>query len=344
MTVYNKRRESLEVNIRLARLDDAPDIITLIIKQHGNYYPYADFYSMDFVYSAIQKRNIYIIVAELSNGRIAGIIGANGKTQFTGTLEWIMLIIRPSCRGFGLGKSLIDFLYQTLPPDEYASVYGHCMSLDTASQGILAGLGHRMTGALLNCYRLDARAENLSGLDLPVKHNLLVTCMPEDKKSAGVLYAPAAHAGYIRGVYEILGAEYALRDEKTAAPSGVSPGYTVAQNEDHRYCEVFAKEINSDFEKILGDALRQYGSLNEQSFNVFINLNDPAAPWAASLLEDRGFSFAGLHALSGPYEYMIFHYSPALPIPFDRIAVLSGFAGNFAYIRNQYEGRTLNAH
>jgi hypothetical protein len=36
---------------------------------------------------------------------------------------------------------------------------------------------------------------------------------------------------------------------------------------------------------------------------------------------------------------MILHYSPALPVPFDLIAVLPGFAGEFAYIREQYEGR-----
>ncbi|MDR2402613.1 MAG: GNAT family N-acetyltransferase [Spirochaetaceae bacterium] len=339
MTVYNKRREAREVTIRPARQDDVPDIITLIIKQHGNYYPYANMYSMDFVRRVIESGDMYIVVAELADGMLAGMTGANSKTQFAGTLEWIMLTIRPSCRGFGMGKLLVSFLHQTLPAERYTGIYGHCMSLDTASQGILAGLGHHITGALLNSYRVDTRAENFTGLDLPFKHNLLVTCLPGNKKNAGPLYVPPVHAGYIKGVYESLGTVWTLGEGEGVKPSRVSPDCIVTPKEEHRYCELTAEEIGLDFEKILDDTLEQYGALKGQSFNAFINLNDPAAPWAYGLLEDRGFFFAGIHALSGPHEYMILHYSPAVSVPFDRIAVLPGFAGAFAYIRKQYEER-----
>ncbi|MDR2760151.1 MAG: GNAT family N-acetyltransferase [Spirochaetaceae bacterium] len=339
MTVYNKRRETREVTIRLAKPEDVPDIITLIIKQHGNYYPYADLYSMDFVRRVIENRDMYIVVAELAGGLLAGMTGANSKTQFAGTLEWIMLTIRPSCRGFGMGKILISFLQQALPAEQYADIYGHCMSLDTASQGILAGLGHHITGTLLNCYRLDTHAENFAGLALPFKHNLIVTCLPGNKKDAGILYIPPVHAGYIKGVYESLGTAYTFREPERAEPGGAPSDCTVTPMEEHQYCELRTEEIGSDFEKTLDDVLKQYGAREGQSFNAFINLNDPAAPWAYRLLEDRGFSFAGIHALSGPREYMMLHYSPAIPVPFDRIMVLPGFAGEFAYIREQYERR-----
>jgi hypothetical protein len=338
MRTHNKRGETRDLAIRLARQEDVPDIISLIIKQHGNYYPYADLYSMDFVRGVIEKGDLRIIVAELADGLLAGMTGANRKTRFAGALEWIMLTIRPSCRGFGMGKLLVSFLQQTLPAEQYAGIYGHCMSLDTASQGILAGLGHHITGALLNCYRVDSRAENFAGVDLPFKHNLIVTCLPGNKKNTGPLYVPPAHAGYVRGVYETLGTAYALR-EGAGAPSGESSDCALIHLEEHRYAELFAEEIGLDFEAILDDALGRYGALEGQSFNAFVNLNDPAAPWAGSLLEDRGFSFAGIHALSGPHEYMILHYSPAVPVPFDRIAVLPGFAREFSVLRERYEGR-----
>ncbi|MDR2617988.1 MAG: hypothetical protein LBC62_03870 [Treponema sp.] len=334
MTLYNKRREALEVTIRLAVQEDVPDIITLLIKQHGNYYANVDLYSADFVRRVIKNRDLSIAVAECAGGLIAGMAGANGKTRFAGTLEWVMLTIRPSCRGFDIGRRLLSFLRQTLERDLYSCIYGHCMSLDTASQGIMAGLGFRMTGAILNCYRFDTHAENFAGLDLPDKHRLLVVCLLGTKKHAGVLYVPDEHREYIQAVYEALGAEYTL--DKEAKPSGTT-AVTVTQNNEHRYCEVFAEETGPDFEKTLKDTLEQYGALEQQSFNVFINLNDPAAPGACRILEDRGFFFAGLHALSGACEYMIFHYSPALAVPFDRIAVLPGYAGEFAYIRDQYE-------
>ncbi|MDR2102863.1 MAG: GNAT family N-acetyltransferase [Treponema sp.] len=339
MTVYNKRREAMDVIIRLARQDDVPAIITLLIKQHGNYYANGDLYNADFVRRVIEDRSLYIVVAELADGLLAGMAGANRKTPFAGTLEWVMLTIRPSCRGFGMGKHLMSDLQHTLPAELCTSIYGHCMSLDVASQGILAGLGHHITGALLNCYLLDAHAENVSGLDLPFKHSLIVTCLPGNKKDAGPLYAPPAHAGYIKGLYDALGIAYSLQGQERAEPSRAFSVCTVMPKEDHQYCELFAEGIGLNFAKILDDILNKYGALKEQSFNVFINLNDPAAPWAYRLLEDRGFSFAGLHTLAGPYEYVILHYSPAIPVPFKQIAVLPGFAGEFGYIREQYAGR-----
>jgi GNAT superfamily N-acetyltransferase len=338
MKVYNKRREELEVDIRLARREDVPDMISLLIKQHGNYYQRTDLYSMDFFGQAIEKKDLYMVVAELADGLVAGMTGANGKTEFAGALEWIMLTIRPSCRGYGMGKHLISHLQQALPPELYTCVYGRCMSLDTVSQKILAGLGHRITGALFNCYRVDAHAENLSGMTLPFKHNLILTCLPGNKKDAGPLYAPPAHAGYIRGVYETLGVAYALR-EGGGKPQGDSSACAVTPMEDHRYCELFAEGVGLDFKGILENALNRYGALEGQSFNALINLNDPAAPWAGDLLEDRGFFFAGVHALSGPREYMIFHYSPALEVPFDQIAVLPDFAETFSYIKDRSRGK-----
>jgi hypothetical protein len=185
---------------------------------------------------------------------------------------------------------------------------------------------------------VDPHAENFSGMDLPFKHNLIVTCLPGNKKDAGPLYVPPAQAGYVQGVYRTLGTVYTLR-EGGGKPSKAISDSTFTQMEEHRYGEFLGEEIGLDFERTLDDALERYGALEGQSFNALINLGDPAAPWAYGLLEDRRFFFTGIHALSGPREYMILHYSPALAVPFDRIAVLPGFAGEFAYIREQCEGK-----
>jgi hypothetical protein len=54
---------------------------------------------MDFVRRVIENGDMRIVVAELAGGLLAGITGANSKTQFAGTLEWIMLTIRHTSRG-----------------------------------------------------------------------------------------------------------------------------------------------------------------------------------------------------------------------------------------------------
>jgi hypothetical protein len=103
----------------------------------------------------------------------------------------------------------------------------------------------------------------------------------------------------------------------------------------HRYDELFIREAGLDFpdavEKIWGQ------SSGERAFNVFINLNDPACPYACTFLENRRFFFTGIQPLSGEYEYLIFHYSRVIRVPFEQIAVIPEFRKRFAYIKTQYE-------
>ncbi|MDR0556818.1 MAG: hypothetical protein LBG43_02960 [Treponema sp.] len=337
MIVYNKRREALEVTVRLAQQEDAPDIIALLIKQHGACHPNADLYNTDFLRTAIAGGDIYVAVAELENGLLLGIAGANRKNQFAGALELGMMTIHPDYRGFGMGKHLSSFLLESLTRDAYACNYCHCMSLDIASQKISTDLGFRITGMILNCYRTDPRSENFSGLDIPFKHTLVVVCRAGSKRDAGPLYAPLAHTGYIDGVYDGLGVAYTLMEDQNRTPEGPASVRTVTLSEKHRYCEVLAKRIGPDFERILEDILDRYGHLEGQTFNVLINLNDSSASWACRLLEEWGFFFTGIHPLSGPCEYIIFHCSLRLPVPFDRIAVLPEFTEGFAYIRSRYD-------
>jgi hypothetical protein len=333
MTVSNKEGEFRNVVFRLARPGDVPRIISLLKKQHGaGYYP--KMYDEAYVRESMEKDTVRIILAETEDGAIAGVIGSTTDTPFPGASFSIMLTVVPALRGFGLAKQLHGFLAQSIPSNAYSCNYGHCVTLDTRSQRNLIGFGYQMTGLLPNGYFNDATAEYLAGLSLPVKDVLVVACLPLAKKDAGLLYSPPAYREYIAGVYRSLGVSFSLEESGGALPA--SSAYSLTDITEHRYCELIAHKTGDDFKDILRNMLQRYGGLENQTFTVFLNLNDPACPTACRLLEELGFFFAGVHPLSGRHEYMLMHYSPSLPVPFDRIVVVPEFKERCEHIRHFY--------
>jgi hypothetical protein len=267
---------------------------------------------------------MYIVVVETEAG-IMGTIGAKTENIFAGTLTLAMLILKPEIRGFGLGRKLQQFILGALPVDTFACVYGHCMTIDTISQMNHIKLGYRLTGLLLNCYQYDPAAEYRGDIPIPLKETLVAACLPKAKQDAGILYAPPSYSAYIEEVYTSLGTAYTISTDNEYEIAVVQSKYSIHQDEQHRYCEVCIMEAALDIGDIFDEMLTRYAALEYQTFNVFVNLNDPAAPYTCRLLEDRGFFFTGLQPLSGNYEYMLMHYSPSIPVPFDKIAIVSEF-------------------
>jgi hypothetical protein len=333
MTIYNKKGESRDVVFRFARPDEAPQLIALLKKQHGiGYYP--EMYDEAYVRNLIETGKLQVAAAEIEDGSLAGFIGANTEKAFTGSICFGMLLISPSLRNFGIGKAIHRFLLDMIPPNVYTSIYGYCMTLDKKSQVICQELGYQMTGLLLNGYFNDNRAEFFSGMSLPVKDALLVVNIPQKKRDADRLYAPPRHTGFITGVYDNLGVLYSIGREGVLPFQSV---YTMKQIEEHRYCELLVQKTGDDFKEVLVKMLGQYGGPENQSFTAFVNLNDPGCPHACRLLEEQGFFFTGIQPLSGQYEYLLMHYSPALPVPFDRIVVVPEFKECFDYIHHVYQ-------
>jgi hypothetical protein len=337
MTVYNKRGESLEILFRFARPDEAPEIIALLKKQHGiGYYP--EMYDVAYVKNLIEKGTLQVVVVELESDTevaIVGTIGATTENSFPGSITFSMLVIPPFMRGFGLGRKLHAFLLETIPTQTNTCIYGYCMTLDTMSQSNHIEFGYQMTGLLPNGYFNDTSAEYLAGLSLPVKDVLLVACLPRAKKDAGSLYVPPSYRDYIMGVYTSLGLIFSIAGGEI--PAGFPSVYSLSDITEHRYCELMVQKAGDDFKDVLVKMLRQYGDLENQSFTVFVNLNDPGCPHACRLLEEQDFFFTGVHPLSGQYEYLLMHYSPSLPVPFDQVVVVSEFKERFDYIRHLYQ-------
>jgi GNAT superfamily N-acetyltransferase len=343
LTLYNREGLSLEVDPRPARPGDVPRIISLMRKQHGESYM-PSFYREEWVREKMEQGLIRFSVAELPDGSIAGMIGADREGIFPGSLILILLVVDRSLRGFGLGKLLYGSILETVSRDPCTCIYGHCLTLDTISQSFHAANGFKMTGLIIDRYRFDAASPYLAGMALPAKYSALVACLPRDKRDAGVLYVPQAYVPFVKEVYDSLGAACAIAPGLPAS-SGSDPAsfpaegegiFSSVQNDIHRYCEMVVSRTGRGLREKLGGLIDSYEGLEGQTFNLFVSMNDPGCPGLCAFLEKRGFFFTGVQPLSGLNEYLIYHYSPGLPVSFDRIAVVPGFAGPFDWIRSLY--------
>ncbi|GHV69512.1 hypothetical protein AGMMS49928_12080 [Spirochaetia bacterium] len=340
MVLYNEKGGARDVIIRFACPDETPELIGLLKKQHGTGY-YPQLYDEGFVHNAIQSGDLQCAIAKFSSGNLAGMAGANRKNVFPGSLAFGMLVVIPDMRGFGLGTALHAFLVESIPLETYSSIYIHSMTLDTRSQVICYNWGYRKTGILLNGYLNDAKAKYMAGLLLPLKDALLVGCLPQAKKDAGILYAPFAYAAFIKNVYTALGVSFLLSEQGEGEPAGLETVCTVSQDDMHQYCEIFVQQAGLDFEEIIAGALRRYAASEWQTFNIFINLNDSSNASVFPVLDSRGFFFTGIHPLAGQYEYMIMHYSSSLPVNFETIAVVPDFQEKLNFIQTKYKEAQL---
>ncbi|MFP3040556.1 hypothetical protein LQZ19_01930 [Treponema primitia] len=336
MVLYNKKGNSLDVNIRLARPEEAPQLIALLLKQHGLNYPNRKFYDEIFLRQALASGILRFAVAVLaSDGTLAAMVGSDEENEFPGCLIFNLLTVKIEFRGFSLGKKIHHYLLQEVLTGKYTCIYAHCLTLDTISQSNHAEFGYTMSGLLINRYIYDVNAENLKGLSLPLKRTHLMACYPLLKRDVLTLYPPTSHARYIAELYKDLNVTYSLGEP--GEPAVQRSKVDISQNEMHRYGELFVQEAGNDFEDVLSGYLDQYAHLEGQTFNAFVNLNDPGASYACSALERKGFFFTGIHPLSGSGEYMILHYSPGLVVDFNKIMVIPEFTKRLRYIQNLYK-------
>jgi hypothetical protein len=207
MTLHNKKGDSLDVTVRLAKPSEAPRLVELMIKQHGYNNPNSNFYDEGFMRRSMENKTLYFSVVELTDGTIVGMIGAS--VESTGVL-FLLLTVDIPLRGFGMGKIIHRLLLDTGLWDAYSCVYSCCLTLDTVSQSIHIDFGYHPSGLILNRYIYDAGAENLGGLSLPLKRTHLLMCLPKAKRDVGILCPPPSHAAFIADVYRSLGVAYTV--------------------------------------------------------------------------------------------------------------------------------------
>jgi GNAT superfamily N-acetyltransferase len=323
------------VDLRPARPGDAPGIIRLIRGQYGeNYMP--SFYDKDWLAGGIARGALRFYAAELPGASLGGIAGLDAEGPFPGTLILILLLVDKALRGYGLGKLISPYILKEASQIPCTCEYAYSLTVETISQSFLETEGFKAAGLLLNRYLLDPAAPYATVADLPLKVSHLIACYMRDKKDAGILYVPPSYQAFTGEVYQSLGAAYTLAppgdpDRNRAAGTA---DFSYIQADADGYCEMIVRKTGAGLRETLEELLDSCAAFPRQTFNIFINMNDPGCPRLCSFLEERGFFFTGLQPLSGPNEFLIYHYAPGLADPFDKVAVVPSFAKHLDWMRS----------
>ncbi len=320
-----------ELSIRMATKKDVPQLIELLIRQHGMVNPKQSYYDLAYMEMAVESRLIIFNVLVHTSGKLYGMLGMDSDCMFKGACLGCLLTILPEARGNGFAPKMLDHMEKYGQLDSFASVYGHALTLDTASQKMLLRLGWLPTGIIFDRYYFDKSAQNLQGLDLPAKRTHLVMVQPRAKKSAGIIYPPACLAEETAGIYRE--SNFPCRIEQDPGPATLKTVMTLYHNDYHDLTEILVNTVGSDFEQVLTPLIQAH-TAPADVINVFLNMNLPGCSQACEFLQNSHFFFTGIQPLMKNAEYLIFHRSQK-PIDFSHLATIPFFKDVLAYIRGE---------
>jgi GNAT superfamily N-acetyltransferase len=299
------------------------------------------FYDRDWLAGGIAKEALRFFVAELPGASLGGIAGLDAEGHFPGSLILILLLVDKTLRGYGLGKLISPYVLKAASQIPCTCEYAHSLTIETISQSFLETEGFKTTGLILNRYMMDPGAPYVTVADLPFKTSHLIACYMRDKKDAGTLYVPDPYQAFAGEVYRSLGAAYTLVPSPSPNRDAGTAEFSYTQAEIDRYCEMIVRKTGAGLRETLEDLLDTWAALPRQTFNIFINMNDPGCPRLCAFLEGRGFFFTGIQPLSGLNEYLIYHYAPGLADPFDKVAVIPGFVKHLDWMRSLHKCNRL---
>jgi hypothetical protein len=295
------------------------------------------FYDRDWLAGGIAREALRFFVAELPGASLGGVAGIDTEGHFPGSLILILLLVDKTLRGYGLGKLISPCVLKAASQIPCTCEYAHSLTIETISQSFLETEGFKTTGLILNRYFLDSSAHYVTVTDLPLKTSHLIACYMRDKRDAGILFVPDPYQAFAGEVYRSLGAAYTLAPPRNRNRNAGAADFSCAQVDADRYCEVIVRKTGAGLRESLEALLDTYTAIPQQTFNIFINMNDPGCPRLCAFLEERRFFFTGVQPLSDPNEYLIYHYAPGLADPFDKVAVVPGFGKHLDWMRSLHK-------
>lgn len=298
--------------------------------EYGDSYPRKSVYDAAALSDEIRSGNVICILAVSEEGDPVSSLALTPCGGLEGVPELTVHVVRHAYRGFGIGTVLTKALLEHPKVKSYCAVTAHSVTFHPKAQHQTLRCGLIPTGFLFSIHSNKILKHSFS-VEGVLKQSFAVSVFPEDKKDAGVIYAPAEHKDFISGIYEKLGAAFSLGEgEKLEGATRMH----INQDETHHTMTAELFSCGDEVDRWAASVLAGQ-HFPDQTLNLLININDPSAPAAYEKLKALGFIFTGLHPLCKNGEFMILHHPMGVPVIFDKLCIDEGYREVFDYIRDK---------
>ncbi len=266
--------------------EDGPGVSLAYLETYGDAFPVDHVYDPEEVIRRNQTDDQFTVVARTPKGEVVGLAGLFRHAPDPGVYEGGQLMVLKSYRNSRVGMELSSRLLgkESRRPGIDA-VFVEAVCNHPASQRLALDAGLKLTGLEVECMPSLAYARE-GGVTRNV--SLLLAFRVTNREPCTV-HLPRAYEGIIGERYKDLGLE---RDLGTpGSPSGTTLCSEFSIPNDG-LLRLTISRIGGDFSGIIGESgavARARGPVQ-----LYLNLGDPAAPQAVSLLRDKGFFFGGL--------------------------------------------------
>ncbi|HEX3026934.1 MAG TPA: hypothetical protein VHR42_06880 [Clostridia bacterium] len=300
------RTNSSELTVILRPFEDgdADDVIACIRDEYGDTYFKRNFYNSEFLKKMHREGAITFLVAQTDWGEIAGILALKSFYPAETMCEVASEIFRKKFRGYRLAEPMLRYGLDIIAQGSYSAAYALPVTFHRITQQILQNLGMTATGFIFSVFRTECM-ESSYDYGGCQKHSQGIQIMPMEKTDTGSLYLPEELTSIAELIYSRLGVDYEICHAETSLKAKTRLYFT--NDTLHRNGTIMLLRPGADLKLQVDQVRARYQGVPLQTFNVFLNISDPAAPEAYRILKESGFFFTGFKPLCSEREYLVMH-------------------------------------
>lgn len=315
LELKNREGKSLTVCLRQYRKGDERGIIECIRDEYGDTYFKRNLYLPKQIQKEARSGHMTFLVAETLSGELAGMLILKQFYPSESMCELASQIFKKQYRGYGLAMPFFEYGMDILKSRHYSAAYCLPVLFHDTTQRLLYRMGLRATGFVLNVFHMEKIIHSYKR-DCNKKHSQGIQIMAVEKRNAGIVYLPLEHREFGQRVYDSLGAVCHIWEEATEGcgrkEDSAKKFFDVSkmewkQDAVQSSLEIYIHRVGGDLPRQMEKLHRKYPLKGMQTINVFLNINDPNAPWAYRVLTEMEYFFTGLKPLCSDKEYMVLH-------------------------------------
>ncbi len=336
-SVKRDHARCLPIRVELLRPEQAIEVSQCAYRTYGYGYIMENVYFPERLFQMTLTGDLVSAVAVCSeNNRVMGHCALEFHRQRHGIPEIGMAFVKPEYRGMGCLNKLNDFLMEYAVQKDIKGIYAKAVTTHPHSQKALGRISFHPSGILLAHSPAKRFAEAENGPNQ--RETLVLHYRKTVPTPAAKIHSPENHLEMIQRIIKQLNIPVAVSPVPATAPSRLPETHCVMATDIRKglaLALMMIRRFGRDFETALHHSLRQLCLQEVAAVNIYLDLADPAASGAVSLLEKSGCFFAGLLP-AHPRYFLILQYLNNVTVDYRRIFHYDPFAQELLdYVRGE---------
>lgn len=319
----------MNTELQLMSPHEAIEVSRLFYRCYGYSYFMDAIYYPDKLTQLVHEKKIICAVMVTEDNEIVGNVGIVLQETSAKIAEVGMAAIKPSFRGSGSMKRMVDFLLVEARKMGLEGLFGEGVTFHTYSQKVGHASGFKDCAIALGVIPSDVVFKGIFDKSLQ-RGSLLYQFLPLSQQSMATLYTPAHHASFIEKIYRHMGLHVRFSMAENEEPQG-NEGQPVfrtqiysAENRAEITIVRYGTGTLQEIARIMKDLLRK----GVDQISLLLDLEDRKTATLCGEFEKLGFFISGVLPLLHFRHSLILQYLNNISLDYSLIQLHSGFAAS----------------